>query len=188
MDRMNRALLLCSLIGLACGGGFSSARAGMLGGDSSSTSSASLTALSPDYSHSTLVQGSAANVMAIDVTSAGQLQLTLTDLDFPNPFASIDLGLTDSNASLGSLAAPGTYTVDLTKPVMLYAEVFAVAGAATDVGLYNLSARLLTASPVPLPPTRGLLAIALALLVLMLRLCEGRIDTAVGIGAREPAV
>ncbi len=166
MCRMNRTLLICSLLGFACSCGFSSAQAGTLGTDSSITSFASITASSPDYSRSSLVQGSAANVMAIDVTSAGKVELTVTDLDFPSPFASLDVGLTDGSSSLGSLADPGTFTVDLTKPMMLYAEVFAVAGASSDVGLYNLNAVLIPASPVPLPRPAGLLSMGLGLLVL----------------------
>lgn len=138
---------------------WSRAEAGMLGGESTDSSSLVL------YNDPTLVEGTAAKVIAIKVPSPGDLQLTLTDEGFTSSFASIQFGVTEPDAVLSALTGPGTLTVDLTKPTTLYAEVFAVTQGSMGVGLYDLKATLLTTSPVPLPQTSWLLALPLVLLL-----------------------
>ena len=124
----------------------------------SSTSSVSVL-----YSGAELVQGSRAGITALNIPSAGELFLTLTDLQFPDPFSSLKFDLTDTLSSKTALTNPGTLTLNLTGPATLYANVFASAGGSSNLGLYNLTATFLassgvTAAPVPLPATGGLLA------------------------------
>ncbi len=119
------------------------------------------------YSESPMVLGGAATVTTLSVPGAGELFLTLTDLDFPSYFSSLKFSMTDTSGALVGLADPGTLTLDLTRPTTLYADVFATTQPGTGAGLYNLTATFLGASPVPLPAS-GLLfggGLALALLV-----------------------
>ena len=112
------------------------------------------------YSQSQMVQGNNASVVQLDVPTAGQLFLTLTDLDFPDPFASLKFALTSLTSAQVGLAVAGTLTLDLTAPTTLYAEVFWKAPSGVDAGLYNLTATLLTTGdvlPFPLPASGGLL-------------------------------
>jgi hypothetical protein len=119
------------------------------------------------YSDSPMVQGSADTLTTLSVPGAGELFLTLTDLDFPSPFSSLKFSLTDTAGALVGFADPGTLTLDLTKPTTLYADVIATTQAGTEAGLYNLTATFLDASPVPLPASGLLLGggIALALFI-----------------------
>jgi hypothetical protein len=119
------------------------------------------------YSESPMVQGSANTLTTLSVPGAGELFLTLTDLDFPSPFSSLKFSLTDTAGALVGFADPGTLTLDLTKPTTLYADVVATTQAGTEAGLYNLTATFLGASPVPLPASGLLLGggIALALII-----------------------
>jgi hypothetical protein len=121
------------------------------------------------YSHSSLVQGSSAAVTALDLTGAGELFVTLTDLDFPEAVSSLDFSLSSSGTDLVGLADPGTLRLSVTGPVTLYADVFATAQADTGVGLYNLTATFLPTATVPLPPAGLLLASALWLPLWALR-------------------
>jgi hypothetical protein len=118
------------------------------------------------YSQSSLVTGSAPSVTTLNVPGPGELFLTLTDLSFPAPFASLKFALTDTESALVGLAPPGTLTLDLTKPTQLYAEVFDTAAVGPDMGLYNLTATFLSSSPVPLPATGLLLGGGLLVLLL----------------------
>lgn len=158
---MKLKTMLCLIGALALAGGLSSANAAILGADSGDTASVL-------YSNSQMVQGAAANVATLTTPGAGELFLTLTDLDFPTSFASLQFALTDASAVLGSgLVDAGTVlTLDLTQPTTLYADVFALTKGQAGVGLYNLTATFLDSSPVPLPATGLLLAGGLLLLLL----------------------
>lgn len=111
------------------------------------------------YSDSQLVQGSEASVAALQIPSAGNLFLSLTDLRFPDPFASLQFDLTGTQNALVGLSPSGTtLTLGLTGPATLYANVFATAQGPLDIGLYNLTATFLTTAPVSLPASGALLA------------------------------
>lgn len=103
------------------------------------------------YSQSSLVKGSVANVTTLYTPGPGELFLTLTDLDYTNTFGSLKFSLSNSTTALVGLAEPGILTLDLTQPTTLYADVFATAGGRSELGIYNLTATFLGASPVPLP-------------------------------------
>jgi len=128
------------------------------------------------FSDSEMIQGSEAQTVQIDAPSAGNLFLTLTDLDFPTAFSTLDFALTDAASTVAPLVDvedPGvkpTLTYDLTSPTTLYAEVFAIAGA-SSLGLYNLTATFVPdTSPVPLPASGALLLSGVTLLALTLEL------------------
>jgi hypothetical protein len=107
-------------------------------------------------SESVLLQESGATTTSLAIPGAGELFVTLTDLQFPTSFSSLQYAV--SNA-IDTLVAPTnagtTTTLDLTAPTTLYANVFATVGQG-GAGLYNLTATFVSA--VPLPDSIGLLA------------------------------
>jgi hypothetical protein len=102
-------------------------------------------------SQSLLVQQSVANTTSLNITGAGQLFVTLTDLGFVSPFSSLTYALASATASMTPMTAAGTtITLAVTGPTTLYADVFATPGGAA--GLFNLTATFLpSAAAVPLP-------------------------------------
>jgi hypothetical protein len=114
-------------------------------------------------SQSLLVQGSAANDTTLNAPGAGELFLTLTDLQFPVPFASLQFALTDSNSTLVGMQGVGTMSIDLTTPMTVYADVFAT--TQNGYGLYNLSATFVSSSAVPAPASAVSLASGCMLLL-----------------------
>jgi hypothetical protein len=148
--RRKAILSLIAVFGL----GWQSGQAATL----TSTSSASVL-----YSGAQLVQGSLAGVTALSIPSAGELFVSLTDLQFPDPFSSLKFDLSDTQSTKTAMSNPGTLTLNLTGPATLYANVFAKAGGSSNLGLYNLTATFMgtanpAGAPVPLPATGALLA------------------------------
>jgi hypothetical protein len=159
---VNRKAVLWLSGVLAAAGSISGAQASTLGasGDSTPVVLAYLTELE---------QGSQPSVTPLDVPSAGELSVTLTDMQFPSPFASLQFALADANSMLTMLSNAGTTTLDLTAPITLYADVFATSQTGGS-GLYNLTAAFVPSSSVPLPPSAA--SLAGGLLVLLLGLCN----------------
>ncbi len=154
---------VCVIGALILATGFSRAQASTLDASTDNSSDPSVSVL---YSQSTYVKGNAGNVTTLETPGAGELFLTLTDLDFPTQFASLDFSLSSSSTALTGLADPGTLQLSVTGPTTLYADVFASAQGKCDVGLYNLTATFLgNASPVPLPGSGTLLSGALLFLL-----------------------
>ena len=121
------------------------------------------------YDQSSLVRGNVADTVALDAPAAGEISLTLTDLDFTQSLA-LGFSLTDSPTALVALADPGTLTLDVSGPTTLYAKVFATAQGPADIGLFNLTATYLsTPTVVGLPASGLLLGASLCTLLVALR-------------------
>jgi hypothetical protein len=133
------------------------------------------------YSGSQLIQGNGASAVMLSLPSAGELFLTLTDLNFPDPFASLKFALTNAQTALVGLTDAGTMTFSAASPTTLYANVFATTQPTTDLGLYNLTVTFV--AQVGLPATGGLLAsvtlIAMALELVWRRRAQTTVTTAV---------
>jgi hypothetical protein len=146
---MNRKFLysLSIVMALMCGYGGSA--------QASSESGTATGTVSVLASESVLLQESGAMTTSLAIPGPGELFVTLTDLQFPTSFSSLQYAV--SNA-IDTLVAPTnagtTTTLDLTAPTTLYANVFATVGQG-GAGLYNLTATFVSA--VPLPDSIGLL-------------------------------
>lgn len=115
-------------------------------------------------SASVLMQESGANTTSLVVPGPGELFVTLTDLQFPTSFSSLQYGITDASGTILPLTAAGnTTTINLTAPDTLYANVFGTVGQG-GAGLFNLTATFVSA--VPLPASFGLFAGGAVLLAL----------------------
>jgi hypothetical protein len=116
--------------------------------------------------------GTQAISTALDIPSAGELTVTLTDMDFSSPFASLTFAISDATQSLTGLDNAGTITLDLTAPNTLFVNVFATSAAGAS-GLYSLAADFSPGSPVPLPSSAVCLGGA-ALMLLVWQLTAGK--------------
>jgi len=181
MKQSSTVLGWCLVAGIAMSAAIPAAHAGLLSSDSDSetshwslrsrdleTSASAQNASVLLVSRSELVVGDDPSVTMIDVPGPGELLLTTTDLDFPNPLAELQLDVIGPTGPLMSLSGSGTLTLDVTKPETLYAEVFPVAQDGPALGLYNFQASLVAVAPVPLPPS-GLLLGGVVLLGVALR-------------------
>lgn len=100
-------------------------------------------------SQSVLMPQSGSNTTVLSVPGAGELFVTLTDLQFPTSFASLEYAVSNVAGVIVPLNAAGkTATLNLTVPTTLYANVFATLGSGSSAGLYNLTATFVA---VPLP-------------------------------------
>jgi hypothetical protein len=89
---------------------------------------------------------------------AGTVTITLRDLQWPDPFTTLSLALTDSRSSLAQLAAPGALTFDVSSPGQYFAFVFGQAQGALNMGLYSIHVSLApSVAPVPLPAAAWLM-------------------------------
>lgn len=113
---------------------------------------------------SELVMGNQSQATAINIPSAGQLTLTLTDVGFTSVFSALNFAVSTSSADLVPPKDPGTMILDISGPTTLYTHVFAKAQGGFDLGMYNLTANFTPSSaPVPLPGTGPLLGAMLGL-------------------------
>jgi hypothetical protein len=112
------------------------------------------------YDQSDLVIGTQANEATLNLQGPGELILTITDAQFPNAFASLQIAVTDSAGALIGLTSADSVSLPISGPTTVYADVFATAQGSADVGLYNLTA---TFVPVPLPQSWALFAAGIVL-------------------------
>jgi hypothetical protein len=130
-----------------------------------------------------LVQQSGAVSTPLVIPGAGELFVTLTDMDFPTAFSQLQYAITSATGSMTSLVNAGVQTeLDLTSAATLYANVFATLGG--SAGLYNLTATFIpggASGAVPLPASGALLAVG-CLLALLLGLRRNRPDQAAIVG------
>jgi hypothetical protein len=105
-------------------------------------------------------------VTPLQLDTAGSLSLTVTDMNFPESLGALSFAVTDANTLLKSMDGPGVMTLDVAGPVTLYADVFATAQGAANVGLFNLQIAFTSVAPVPLPASGLLLAMILAPMLL----------------------
>ena|SRR5665213_89177 len=111
-----------------------------------------------------LVLGSQPAVTPLSVPGAGELSVTLTDLQFQTAFASLQFALTEASSSMTPLSNAGTQSLDLTAPMTVYANVFAASEPGSS-GLYNLTATFVPSSAVPLPASASSLMAGLLMLL-----------------------
>lgn len=101
------------------------------------------------------------------VPVSGLLTVSLTDLLFPGPTATLDFALVDGSAVLGVIDGSGTlqYSVVTSTPRSLFGYVFAVAAPGINSGAYSLDVKLeSTVAPVPLPAAGWMLLSGIGLL------------------------
>ncbi|HEY5756073.1 MAG TPA: hypothetical protein VIU34_09620, partial [Steroidobacter sp.] len=113
---------------------------------------------SDSISSTMLVWGTSLSVNALSTSSAGQVTVRLTDINWPlAPLKSLSLLVTDLNGlwqKIDGSTGPDGLTFNLSGPANLFVAVFAQSQDKSMPGLYNLQASF---SPVPLPAAAWLL-------------------------------
>jgi hypothetical protein len=113
----------------------------------------------------TFFSGSESQTVSIDVPSAGVLEVTLTDLAWPDRLASLSFSLSQGAGLL--TPAPGSPMLfTITGAEALFGHITAVGGSLgipglPDFGLYSLDVSFTPAQAVPLPASVELLAAGL---------------------------
>jgi hypothetical protein len=113
-----------------------------------------------------LVSGSQSTVYTLVAPSAGSVTISLSNLSWPDPLASLSFALTTSTGVLKTMDQAGQMTIDLSGAGTYYALVSGIAQGKWDMGLYSLTASFsaLPGGPeVPLPAAVWLLLSGLAL-------------------------
>ncbi len=125
---------------------------------------------------SLLVEGDNSTISDLTVPGAGELFLTLTDLQFPWSLPNVSLSVMEPNASvpgselLGDLSNPGTVSFNVSQATTLFADVGWTTNPSQNSGLFNLTATFVAATPVPIPQHIILTVAGLLLLLGMTRL------------------
>jgi hypothetical protein len=87
-----------------------------------------------------LFSGSQATDYTINVPTAGALDVTLTDLDWPAPLGNVTLSLTTAKSVLQPMSETGNDPVfSITTPGNYYVHVLGQAGGALNLGAYSLA-------------------------------------------------
>jgi hypothetical protein len=116
------------------------------------------------YDSSGFIQGQQSFVQGFDLTSAGTVTVTLSNIPWLDTIAGLDCFLSTANGAVGTSMGPGTesFTVG---PGMVYAHWFGDANGAFGLGVYGLNIVFQpTGTPVPLPASLVLLLSGLGLL------------------------
>src|SRR5215471_11683419 len=98
------------------------------------------------------------------VSSAGTLTMKVNDLAFPDYLQSLSFAVSNSTGVLkSSTTGADTFSLDITGPMNLFANVFAVPKSDAGSGLYHINVSFIPSAlpSVPLPAASGLLLFAL---------------------------
>ena len=113
------------------------------------------------YDGNTLYTGVSFTRFAIDVPGAGQVEVRLQDLDFPELAGALSFAIVDGGTVLGVLDGPGSFLLDVDGPRSLFAYAYAVGAPGVSAGSFHVNVDHLT--PVPLPAAAWLLLAGLGL-------------------------
>lgn len=114
-------------------------------------------------SRTEMIKGTDGILLPFEVSGAGTVSVTLTDLGWPAQFSTLSFAALSSTTVLTQLSTPGSLTFELTGAGKYFAAVYGVADPAFGVGIYSLN---LSYAPVPLPAAPLLLISGLGLLTL----------------------
>jgi len=114
------------------------------------------------YDGTGFLQGQQSFSESFAVYGPGTLTVTLTNVDWPQSLASLNLVMSTPGGLLGAEMGPGTETFKVAGAGQIYSQWFGTAQGPMDVGVYSLKVEF---APVPLPASIGLLLSGLAVLV-----------------------
>jgi hypothetical protein len=109
------------------------------------------------------VQGTQSFVESFDVTTPGTLTVTLTNVDWPQQLADLNLLVSSTNATLGPEMGAGTASFSV-GPGDVFAQWFGTAQGPLNTGVYSIRVAF-QPSAVPLPTSIALLLSGLVLLI-----------------------
>jgi hypothetical protein len=119
------------------------------------------------YDSSGFIQGQQSFVQSFDLTSAGTITVSLSDIPWLDTISNLSFFLTTATGTVGSPMGAGTESLDV-GPGVVYAHWFGDADGSFGVGAYGIKLTFQPgggATPVPLPGTLALLLSGLLALV-----------------------
>ena len=117
------------------------------------------------YNSSGFIQGQQSFVQSFDITTAGTLTVSLSDIPWLDTISNLNFFLTTASGTVGASMGAGTESVSV-GPGLVYAHWFGDAAGTFGVGAYGIELLFQPngATPVPLPGAPILLLSGLGLL------------------------
>jgi hypothetical protein len=100
---------------------------------------------------------------SFSVSGPGTLTVSLQDMTFPTPLASLNLMVGSTQSLLGPETGAGTVSYNITGPEQIYVQALATAEGPLDAGVYGLNVMFTRTAPVPLATSIAFLASGLTL-------------------------
>jgi hypothetical protein len=116
------------------------------------------------YDSIDLVSGQQTVTDSFALAGPGTLTVSLQDMQFPAPFASLDLMVSNSTALLGPETGAGTESFQITGPQQIYVQALATAEGPLGTGVFGLDVMWKPTTPVPLATSIAFLGSGLLLL------------------------
>jgi hypothetical protein len=115
------------------------------------------------YDSSGFIQGQQSFVQSFDITTAGTLTVSLSDIPWLDTISNLNFFLTTTTGTVGASMGAGTESMSV-EPGMLYAHWFGDAAGTYGVGVYGIKLMFQPSgvNPVPLPGALILLLSGLA--------------------------
>ncbi len=120
---------------------------------------------------SPLINGKESTVYTVVAPTAGTLNVSLSNLNWPDRLSSLSFALTTTTGVLKTLSQEGSLTFDLSSAGTYYAIVSGTAAGHWNLGMYSLRIGFTTldAPVVPLPASAWMLLAGLGLLIPLVR-------------------
>lgn len=116
------------------------------------------------YDSSGFIQGQQSFVQSFDITTAGTLTVSLSDIPWLDTISNLNFFLTTASGTVGASMGAGTESMSV-GPGMVYAHWYGDAAGTFGVGVYGIKLNFQpNGTPVPLPGTLILLLSGLGLL------------------------
>lgn len=109
------------------------------------------------YDGNTIFSGVSFTRMQFDVPTAGHLEVTLKDMEFPALAGALSFALIEGGTVLGLVNGTGSFSMDLDGPRTLFGYVYAVGAPTISTASYYLNVTHQYAAPIPLPAAIWLL-------------------------------
>jgi hypothetical protein len=131
------------------------------------------------FDGSGFLRGTQSFTQTLNLTSAGTLTVTLSNIAWPQQLASLNFLLSSANGTVGPEMSAGTYSFAIAAGGNVFAQWFGTAQGPLNAGVYSLKIdfQAEAGTPVPVPASVLLLLSGLALLLWQNRARNGALGS-----------